>query len=68
MSTNAARKVELMSAEEQAISPGFKAAQDFANSKALETLREWIVEQEAVLAAAEAERIRTADAARDSAA
>ncbi len=64
MSANAARKIDLPSAEEMAESPGFKAAEAFAQSRALEILREWVDTPEIRAIMEEAERIKAADAAR----
>lgn len=64
MSSNAAARIELPSAEEIAQSPGFRAMDDFVNSRALEILREWANAPEIVEIMDEAERGTAADPAR----
>ena len=64
MSANAARKIELPSAEELAGAPGLAATDEFVATRALEILREWMSEAEIGGLDEEAERVVTADGAR----
>lgn len=61
---NAARKIDLPSADDMPESPGLKAAEEFINSRALEILREWATSPEIEAIMTEAERIKDADAIR----
>ena len=64
-SSNAAGRIDLPSADELFDSPGLRAAQDFANARALDVLREWASTPEIKSIMAEAERIKAAEAARE---
>ena len=68
MSSNAAARIDLPSADGLAESPGLKATDDFVNSRAFEILREWVNTPEIAEILAEAERVKAADAARKDAA
>ena len=64
MSANAARKMELASAEELVVAPAMAATEDFVNSRALEILREWMCDVEIGGLDEEADRVVTADQVR----
>lgn len=65
MSSNAARKLDLPSADDLVDSPGSKATEEFVTSQAFEILRAWAALPDITQIMAEAERVKAAEATRE---